>query len=140
MKNLMRHKRFGFSWRWFWHAIGLWPCRQPWPRCRGRPLRCLDPQKKRKSGRCPATFGPIITDTAIPIDKGKFAVQPTFGMSFATNSLTQSWRRVSAGGDFKSFGMDYKFTYGLCNNLEVFMVVPFANNWAGSCQGTGTEQ
>ena len=24
---------------------------------------------------CPTTFGPIITDTAIPIDKGKFAIQ-----------------------------------------------------------------
>ena len=47
-----------------------------------------------QEGECPATFGPIITDTAIPIEKGKFAIQPTFGMSFVTNSLTQSWRRV----------------------------------------------
>jgi hypothetical protein len=79
---------------------------------------------------CPSTFGPIITDTAIPIDKGKFAIQPTFGLGFVTKSLTQSWRRVSAGGDYKSFGMDYKFTYGLWNNLEVFVDVPFIQNWA----------
>ncbi|MBU4355941.1 MAG: transporter, partial [Proteobacteria bacterium] len=73
------------------------------------------PEEKEgaKEDECPATFGPIITDTAIPIDKGKFAIQPTWGLSFVTDSLTQSWRRVSAGGNFKSFGMDWKFTYGL---------------------------
>jgi hypothetical protein len=92
---------------------------------------------EKKEDECPATFGPIITDTAIPIEKGKFAVQPTFGLSFVTNSLTQSWRRVSAGGNFQSFGMDWKFTYGLWNNLEVFAVVPFANNWANSVKEPG---
>lgn len=95
------------------------------------------PEKKEGQEECPSTFGPIITDTAIPIEKGKFAVQPTYSMGFVTNSLTQSWRRETAGGDFKSFGMDYKFTYGLCNNLEVFMVVPFTNNWAGSVNERG---
>jgi hypothetical protein len=64
-------------------------------------------------------------------------VQPTFGLSFVTNSLTQSWRRVSAGGNFQTFGMDWKFTYGLCNNLEVFVVVPFVNNRAGSVKEPG---
>ncbi len=86
---------------------------------------------------CPSTFGPIITDTAIPIEKGGFAIQPTFGLGFVTKSLTQNWRRVSAGGNFKSFGMDYKFTYGLWNNLEVFVDVPFSQNWAGSVNERG---
>lgn len=45
-------------------------------------------KEERKEDECPATFGPIITDTAIPIEKGKFAIQPTFGLSFVTNSLT----------------------------------------------------
>jgi hypothetical protein len=94
-------------------------------------------QEEAKEGECPATFGPIITDTAVPIDKGKFAIQPTFGLGFVTNSLTQSWRRASAGGDFKTFGMDWKFTYGLFNNLEVFIVVPFVQNWAGSVKEPG---
>ena len=94
-------------------------------------------EEEAKEDECPATFGPIITDTAIPIEKGKFAVQPTFGLSFVTNSFTQSWRRVSAGGNFKSFGMDWKFTYGLWNNLEVFVVIPFANNWADSVKEPG---
>jgi hypothetical protein len=86
---------------------------------------------------CPATFGPIITDTAIPINKGKFAVQPTFGLGFATSNFTPNWRRVSAGGNFKSFGMDWKFTYGLWNNLEVFVVVPYTHNWANSVNERG---
>ena len=73
---------------------------------------------------CPTTFGPIITDTAIPIEKGKFAIQPTFGMGFTTGNFSPSWKRMTAGGDFKSFGMDWKFTYGLLNNLEVFVVHP----------------
>jgi hypothetical protein len=90
-----------------------------------------------KEGECPATFGPIITDTAIPIDKGQFAVQPTFGLSFVTHNLTQSWRRTSAGGNFKNFGMDWKFTYGLYNNLEVFVVVPYVNNWANGVNEPG---
>jgi hypothetical protein len=95
------------------------------------------PPEAPKEEECPATFGPIITDTAIPIDTGKFALQPTFGLSFITNSLTQSWRRVSAGGDFQSFGMDWKFTYGLWNNLEVFVVVPYVHNWAGNVNEPG---
>jgi hypothetical protein len=86
---------------------------------------------------CPTTFGPIITDTAVPIEKGKFAIQPTFGMGFTTGNFSPSWRRVSAGGDFKSFGMDWKFTYGLLNNLEVFVVVPFVQNWANSVNEPG---
>lgn len=86
---------------------------------------------------CPATFGPIITDTAIPIEKGQFAVQPTFGLSFATNNFSPSWRRVSAGGNFKTFGMDWKFTYGLWDNLEVFVVIPYAHNWADSVDEPG---
>jgi len=93
--------------------------------------------EEKKEDECPATFGPIITDTAVPIEKGKFAVQPTFGLGFVTNNLTQSWRRVSAGGNFKTFGMDWKFTYGLIKNMEIFVVVPFANNWANSVNEPG---
>jgi hypothetical protein len=95
------------------------------------------PKEEAKEEECPATFGPIITDTAIPIEKGKFAVQPTFGLGFTTDSFTRSWRRVSAGGNFKSFSMDYKFTYGLANNLEVFVVLPYVHNWAANVDAPG---
>jgi hypothetical protein len=86
---------------------------------------------------CPSTFGPIITDTAIPVEKGKFVIQPTFGLSFTINNFSPSWRRISAGGDFKSFGMGLKLTYGLWDNLEVYAVIPYVHNWASSVQEPG---
>lgn len=95
------------------------------------------PDKKEEKDECPSTFGPIITDTAVPIEKGKFAIQPTFGLSFTTNNFTQSWRRVSAGGDFQSFNMSWKFTYGLINNLEVYAVIPYIHNWVGDVDAPG---
>ena len=94
-------------------------------------------KEEAEENECPPTFGPIITDTAVPIEKGKFAVQPTFGLDFVTNSLTQSWRRVSADGNFKTFGMNWKFTYGLIKNMEVFVVVPYVHNWANSVKELG---
>ena len=63
-------------------------------------------KEEAEENECSPTFGPIITDTTVPLDKGKFTVQPTFGLGFVTNNLTQSWRRVSPGGNFKTFGMD----------------------------------
>ncbi|MBI4642166.1 MAG: transporter [Deltaproteobacteria bacterium] len=94
-------------------------------------------KEEAKEGECPSTFGPIITDTAIPIEKGKFAVQPTFGLSFVTNTFSLSWRRVSAGGDFQSYGMSLKLTYGLWNNLEVYTVIPYLHNWASNVDAPG---
>lgn len=61
-------------------------------------------QPEPAKDECPSTFGPIVTDTAIPIEKGKFALQPTFWLSFTTNNFSPNWRRISAEGDFKSFG------------------------------------
>lgn len=102
----------------------------------GTPFELPGPPEK-KEDECPSTFGPIITDTAVPIEKGKFAVQPTFGLAFVIDRFTPSWRRVSPGGNFRSFGMDWKFTYGLLNNLEVFVVIPYIHNWASSVDEPG---
>jgi hypothetical protein len=94
-------------------------------------------QPEPAKDECPSTFGPIVTDTAIPIEKGKFALQPTFGLSFTTRNFSPSWRRVTAEGDFKSFGASLKLTYGLWNNLEVYAVIPYIHNWASSVQEPG---
>jgi hypothetical protein len=85
----------------------------------------------------PDTFGPIITDTAIPVDKGQLEFQATFGLGFVTDSLSPSWRRTSAGGDFKSFFMEYQLTYGLWHNLEVVVVLPYIHNWARNVEEPG---
>jgi hypothetical protein len=58
-------------------------------------------------------------------------------MSFTTHNFSPSWRRISAEGDFKSFGLNLKFTYGLWNNLEVYAVIPYIHNWASSVQEPG---
>ena len=86
---------------------------------------------------CPATFGPIITDTAVPIEKGKFAIQPTFGYTFVNNIFTRSWRRISAGGDYQLLKLPVKFTYGLMDNLEIYSVIPFIHNSASKVNEPG---
>jgi hypothetical protein len=93
--------------------------------------------EENKADECPATFGPLIGDTAIPMAKGKFAIQPTVGLSFLTGGFNRDWKRESAGGDFTSFGMSWKLTYGLINNLEVFVVVPYVHNWASNVDQPG---
>jgi len=105
----------------------------------GKPEGKEEGKEEAKEDECPSTFGPIITDTAIPIEKGKFAVQPTFGLSFVTNTFSPSWRRVSAGGDFQSYGMSLKLTYGLLNNLEVYTVIPYLHNWASNVDTPGPQ-
>jgi hypothetical protein len=91
----------------------------------------FEPEAEGTQGEeIPATFGPIVTDTAIPIEKGKFVVQPTFGYSFVNSIFNENWKRASDGGNFQSFSMDWKLTYGLIENMEIFVVIPYAHNWA----------
>lgn len=86
---------------------------------------------------CPCTFGPLIADTAVLIEKGRFAIQPLGLLRFTGGSFSQSWRRVSAGGDFVSLELPVKFTYGLAKNLEVYSVIAYRHNWAGQVQEPG---
>lgn len=94
------------------------------------------PQKAEEE-ECPPTFGPLITETAVPAEKGSFAIQPLFQLSFITDSLTPNWRRDTAGGNFKQFYGELKLTYGLWDNLEVFAVVPYIHNWANDVNQPG---
>jgi len=90
----------------------------------------FEPEAEATRGpEIPGTFGPLVTDTAIPMDKGKFAVQPTFGYSVVLDGFSPHWGRNSTDGDSKSFGMEWKFTYGLIENMEVFVVIPYVHNW-----------
>jgi hypothetical protein len=83
-----------------------------------------------KKEEIPATFGPIITDTAIPVEKGQFDIQPTFGYSFINSVFNENWKRVSHGGNLQSFSMDWKLTYGPIENMEVFLIIPYGHNRA----------
>ncbi len=89
-------------------------------------------------GECPTTFGPIIGDAAIPIEKGKFAIQPTWALSFITDTFSPSWRRVSAGGDYQNFNQLVKISYGLWDNLEVFLEMnTYEHHWARNVNQPG---
>ena len=87
---------------------------------------------------CPATFGPIIGDVAIPIAKGKFAIQPTWGLFFVTDAFSPSWRRESAGGNYTSFNQLVKLSYGLWDNLEINVQMnTYEHRWARNVNEPG---
>lgn len=83
------------------------------------------------SANPPTTAGPIITDTAVPIATGHFALQPFWGLSFTRGNFTPSWRRTSAGGDYASFVTVLRLTYGPMEDVEVYTTIPAIQNWAG---------
>ena len=89
-------------------------------------------KEEAKEDEPPGTFGPILTDTAVPVDVGALELQPFWSFGFVTGTFNDRARRVSAGGNFYSFGFDLQVTYGAWNNLEVFTVIPVVVNWANS--------
>src|SRR5512135_3583173 len=46
----------------------------------------------------PTTCGPMISDTCLPIETGKFAMQAWWALSLYPGVFTQNWRHVTAGG------------------------------------------
>jgi hypothetical protein len=94
-------------------------------------------ETEKKGVDCPSTFGPIITDTAVPIEKGKFAIQPFFALGFLTNVFNRSWKSVSAERNFTSFQMNWRFTYGPIENMEIFVMIPYIHNWVSGANNPG---
>ncbi|MHB8066437.1 MAG: transporter family protein [Desulfobaccales bacterium] len=89
------------------------------------------PAEEKKDGP-PSTCGPIISDTCLPIETGHFAMQVFWALSFYRANFTPSWRQVSAKGNFYTFNMPVKFTYGPTKDMEVYVVVPFISQWCNS--------
>jgi hypothetical protein len=85
----------------------------------------------------PATAGPIIADSAVPAAPGRLSLQPYLSLSLVAGILTPSWRRVSAGGNFRSLQIPVKVTYGLMRNTEIYAQMAFIHNWANQIQGSG---
>jgi hypothetical protein len=85
----------------------------------------------------PATAGPIIADSAVPTSPGHLVIQPFWSLGFVAGNFSPSWRRVSAGGNFRSFQMPIKITYGLLRNLEIYAQMAFIHNWADQVQDSG---
>jgi len=77
----------------------------------------------------PTTCGPMISDTCLPIETGKFAMQAWWALSFYPGFFTNNWRSVNPHGNFNTFFMPVKFVYGPTKDLELYAVVPFIHNW-----------
>jgi hypothetical protein len=89
------------------------------------------PPEEKKEG-APSTCGPMISDSCMPIETHHASVQMGWALPIVGSNVTTNWRRVSAHGDFKTFVMPVKFTYGPAKNLETYIVVPFINNFANN--------
>ena len=88
------------------------------------------PPEEKKEETAPATCGPMISDTCLPIEAGKYSMQVWWALSFYPGVFSQNWRSVSAKGDFHTFFMPVKFTYSPIKDLETYVIIPFINNWA----------
>ena len=90
------------------------------------------PGPGEKKEEAPTTCGPLISDTCIPIEEHHASMQVLAGLSFYTANFSPNWRVVTAQGNFYTFNMPVKFTYGPTKNLETYIVVPFVRNWVTS--------
>jgi hypothetical protein len=79
----------------------------------------------------PATAGPILVDSAIPVAPGQLSLQPFWSLTFVAGNLTAGGRRVAVGGNYRSLQIPVKVTYGLMRNMEIYAQMPFIHNWAG---------
>jgi Putative MetA-pathway of phenol degradation len=80
----------------------------------------------------PSTCGPLINDTCIPIEEHHTCLQVLWGLSVYPSAFSPNWRHSDAKGDFYTFQMPVKFTYGPTKNLETYIVVPFIANWCNN--------
>ena len=90
------------------------------------------PPAEEKKEEAPNTCGPLLTDTCIPIEEHHASMQVLWGLSFYPGNFSPNWRYVSAHGDFYTFNMPVKFTYGPAKNLETYIVAPFVVNWVNN--------
>ena len=90
------------------------------------------PAAEEKKEEAPTTCGPLISDSCIPIETGHASLQVLGALSFYTANFSPNWRRVSTRGDFYTFNLPVKFTYGPTKNLEMYVIAPFIVNWANN--------
>jgi hypothetical protein len=90
------------------------------------------PGKIGEEDTCPTTFGPLIADTAVPLEHGKFAIQPYTMFRFTGGLFTPGWRRVKAPGNYFAFELPVKFTYGLFKHFEIYAVATYRHNWVSN--------
>jgi hypothetical protein len=88
------------------------------------------PEEKKETA--PSTAGPMITDTAVPIDTGHVSLSILSALSCYPGFFNSNWRTVTAGGNFYTFYMPVKVTYGPAKNTEVYLIAPFIDYWGNN--------
>jgi len=78
-----------------------------------------------KPEKAPTTCGPLISDTCLPIKTHHASMQFLWIWSITRANFSPNWRQVSAEGDFSTFAMVVKFTYGPAKDLEINIAVPY---------------
>ena len=101
----------------------------------GTPAGGAPPAEKKEAA--PSTAGPIITDTTIPIETGHVSLSVLTALSLYPGSFSQNWRTVTAGGNFYTYYMPVKVTYGPTKNMEVYLIAPFIDYWGNISPSVG---
>ena len=97
-----------------------------------KPAAPEEKKEEAKKEEAPTTCGPMISDTCMPIETYHASMQIFWALSLYPGVFTPNWRTVSAKGDFHTFYMPVKFTYGPTKNMEMYIIVPFVHNWVNN--------
>jgi hypothetical protein len=92
-----------------------------------KPVEGAKPEEKKEEA--PTTGGPMYCDSCIPIEAGHASVSVLTALSFYPGQFTQNWRPVRLPGDYYTFYMPVKVTYGPTKNMEVYLIAPFVDYW-----------
>jgi hypothetical protein len=93
------------------------------------------PEEKKEEA--PTTTGPMICDTCVPLGPQKLSMSLTFAYSLYPGLFDRNWKYVSAGGNFGTFYMPLRVTFGVMKNWEMYVVAPFIVNSANSVTNPG---
>ena len=99
-----------------------------------KPEEAAKPPEEKKE-EAPSTAGPIYCDTCVPIETGHVSLSVLWGLSFYPGQFSRDWRTVSIKGDFYTFYMPVKLTYGPTKDLEMYLIAPFINYWVNNADG-----
>jgi hypothetical protein len=97
----------------------------------GKPEEGQKPPEEKKE-TAPTTAGCIMTDSTIPIDTGHFSLSVMSALSVYPATFNQSWRPISIHGNYYTYFMPVKLTYGLAKNTEVYIIAPLVDYWVNN--------
>ena len=89
-------------------------------------------EEEKKKEETPQTCGPIISDSCLPIEEHHASLQVLTAFSLYPGLFSNNWRYTSAKGNYYTFFMPIKFTYGPTKNLEMYVIAPFISNFCNS--------